>query len=47
MPIEPRATSFHIRHFAPDTDLPRLVQLYVAAEAVDHTGEDARTDFAR
>lgn len=47
MSIEPRTPSFHIRHFAPDTDLPRLVQLYAASEAVDYTGEDARTDFCQ
>ncbi len=47
MSIEPRATSFHIRHFAPDTDLPHLVQLYALVEAVDHTGEDVSEETLR
>lgn len=47
MSTQPRTTSFHIRHFTPDTDLPRLVQLYAVAEAVDHTGEDVSEETLR
>ncbi|HLZ57629.1 MAG TPA: GNAT family N-acetyltransferase [Ktedonosporobacter sp.] len=32
--------SLHPRHFSPDNDLPRLIQLLTAVEAVDQTGED-------
>ena len=31
---------FHIRHFNPDTDIPRLIQLLTEVESVDHAGED-------
>jgi len=33
-------SSFHIRYFNPDTDIPRLVQLLTEVESVDHAGED-------
>lgn len=40
MSTEIPSSPFHIRHFNPETDIPRFVQLLTEVENSDHAGED-------
>ena len=47
MSTETSAFPFHIRHFNPDIDIPRLVQLLTEVENADHAGEDISEETVR
>ena len=47
MSTETSTSRFHIRHFNPDTDILRLVQLLTEVENADHAGEDTSEETVR
>lgn len=47
MSTENSTSHFHIRHFDPDSDISRLVQLLTEVESVDHVGEDTSEETVR
>jgi ribosomal protein S18 acetylase RimI-like enzyme len=47
MANETTHTLFHFRHFDTSTDIPRLVQLLIEVEDVDHAGEDTSEETVK
>ena len=47
MSVDTTDSHFHIHHFDPDSDVPRLVQLLTEVENIDHAGEDTSEETVR